>query len=64
MKKSHLISILLFSLIVSACGSGAASPTPTVDVSAPVLAEDILIAEGRVEPVRFAELALNASRNS
>jgi len=61
MKKSHLIAILLIALIVSACGSGETNPTPTVDVSAPVLAEDILIAEGRVEPVRFAELALNAS---
>jgi multidrug resistance efflux pump len=56
-----LFGLLLISLLLSACGSGAAS-TPAADELIPVVqADDVVIAEGRVEPVRFAEIALSAS---
>src|SRR3990172_8408313 len=61
MKKSNLIALFFLVITITACGAGEATPTPTEDVSAPVLASDILIAEGRVEPIRFTELALNTS---
>jgi HlyD family secretion protein len=46
---------------LSACGSGNAN-APTADEVIPVVeAANVVIAEGRVEPVRFAEIALSAS---
>jgi multidrug resistance efflux pump len=55
-----IVLIVLFGLFVSACGAApatepAATPIPTV------LADTAIITEGRLEPVRYAELALNAS---
>ncbi len=61
MKKSYLIIFIILGVTATACGAGGTNPTPTEESSAPVLAEDVLIAEGRVEPVRYAEIALNAN---
>ncbi len=60
MKTSRLIFVFaLFSLILAACSAGTpaaqATPIPTV------LADNSIVANGRLEPVRFTEIALNAS---
>jgi len=61
MNKSIFVSFIFPVLLVSACGTNGATPTATAESSSPVLAENVIIAEGRVEPVRFTEIALNAS---
>jgi len=47
------------SLLLAACSPSAATPTP--EPIATVKADDIVVAEGRVEPIRYTELALNAN---
>jgi len=48
-------------LLVSACGSPA-TPTPEAAATPPPAAgPSVIIAEGRVEPIRYAELAFTAS---
>jgi len=61
MKHKFLIVILGLSLLVTACGS-AGNATPTISDAIPtVIADDTIIAEGRVEPVHYAEIAFSAS---
>jgi len=61
MKHKFLIVILGLSLLVTACGS-AGNATPTISDTIPtVIADDTIIAEGRVEPVHYAEIAFSAS---
>ncbi len=60
MKHTKFIALLfVISLLVAACGSAPATaeatPIPTV------VADKTIIAEGRLEPIHYAELALNAS---
>jgi multidrug efflux pump subunit AcrA (membrane-fusion protein) len=57
---SALIVIVATSLLLAACAPGTAA-TPTPEAIPTVKAEDAVAAEGRVEPVRYAELALNSS---
>lgn len=52
--------VLLLGLLLSACGRAPAA-TPTATVIPTVLADTAIISEGRLEPVRFAGIALNAS---
>jgi multidrug efflux pump subunit AcrA (membrane-fusion protein) len=48
-------------LLLAGCSSGGATaPTSTPEISE-TTAPGVVIAEGRVEPIRFAEIALNAS---
>jgi multidrug resistance efflux pump len=47
------------SLLLAACSPTAATPTP--QPIATVKADDVVVAEGRVEPIRFTKLALNAN---
>lgn len=56
---SALVIIVAFSLLLAACAPAAATPTPAP--IATVKASDIVVAEGRVEPVRFTQLSLNAN---
>ena len=51
---------VLASLLLAACSSPAA-PTSEATPLPIVQADDTLIAEGRVEPIRYAEIAFNAS---
>lgn len=51
---------LVISLFVAACSPSAAQPT-TATVIPTVKADETLIAEGRVEPIHFAEIAFNRS---
>jgi multidrug resistance efflux pump len=59
MKTKLIIIALLTSLILAGCG--AATPTPEATPIPTVLADPTIISEGRLEPVRYTELALNAS---
>src|SRR5574339_1059798 len=62
MKYRFMITLMALSFLVSACsasGQPQTDPTPTAlpDASA----DSAIIAEGRLEPVRFAEIAFTAS---
>ena len=56
---SALMILVGLSLLLAACSPAAASPTP--EPVATVKADDIVVAEGRVEPIRYTQLALNAN---
>jgi len=61
MKRLLIISFVMFAgLLLSACGSGSeqaaeSTPIPTV------VAEDVIVAEGRIEPIRYVDIAFNAN---
>ena len=61
MKRLLTITMLVFvGLMLSACGSGAestAEPTPIPTVQA----ENFIVAEGRIEPIHYVDIAFNAS---
>jgi multidrug efflux pump subunit AcrA (membrane-fusion protein) len=61
MKHRIFIALTLISLFVTACSSAGNAAQPTPAVIPTVIADDTIIAEGRVEPVHFAEIAFNAS---
>ena len=59
--KTRMVSLFIFAgLLLAACSP---SGTPATDATPipTVIADEALIAEGRVEPVRYAEIAFNAS---
>lgn len=62
MNKKFLIAIVLLSLglLVSACGS-AANTAATPEAVPTAVADDTIIAEGRLEPIHYAEIAFSAS---
>ena len=61
MKRLHIISFVIFAgLFLSACGnsgkeSAVSTPIPTV------MAENAIVAEGRLEPIHYVDIAFNAS---
>jgi HlyD family secretion protein len=60
MKTKILSLFALANLLLAACAS--AGVQPTVETQIPVVvADDTLIAEGRVEPIHYAEIAFNTS---
>lgn len=60
MKTARLILLASVAVLLAGCG---AAPTPTAEATAipTVLADTAIVTEGRLEPVRYAEIALNAS---
>ena len=61
MKEKIVVTLVALSLLVSACSAGAAA-TPTPATAQPTAAADgTIIAEGRLEPIRYADIAFNAS---
>ena len=53
-------AVIVLSILLAACApqqTPAAAPSPIPTVKAPA----VVVAEGRVEPIRFARLALNSS---
>jgi multidrug resistance efflux pump len=60
MNRTLFITVVLLTLgiLVSACG-GPANTTPTAEVIPTVIADDTIIAEGRLEPVHYASVAYN-----
>jgi len=61
MKNKILILFLISSLFFTACSTSGTTPIATPDVIPTVIADDTIIAEGRVEPISYAEIAFNAS---
>lgn len=60
MKTIKLITFMALALVLAACSSGntkTTEPTPIPTVQA----DSAIVAEGRVEPVHYAEIAFNAS---
>ncbi len=59
MKNKAIMTVILLSLLAAACGA----PTPTAEATPipTVVADNTIITEGRLEPIHYAELALNAS---
>ena len=59
MKHILFFTLIILALTVTACGGAAATPEatpiPTVE------ADDTIIAEGRLEPIRFTEVSLTTS---
>jgi HlyD family secretion protein len=60
MKYQLILALVLVSLLFSACSAGNAA-TPTAEAIPTVIADTTIIAEGRLEPVRYAEIAFTAS---
>lgn len=62
MKYKVVILFVVASLFFTACAlSGSPATTATPEVIPTVLADNTIIAEGRVEPITYAEIAFNAS---
>ena len=59
MKYIKFLTLILLALTLAACGSAAATPEATPVPT--VVADDTIIAEGKLEPIHYTELALNAS---
>ncbi|HMD80175.1 MAG TPA: efflux RND transporter periplasmic adaptor subunit, partial [Anaerolineales bacterium] len=59
MKARLLSQFILASLLFAAC-SPAGTPASEATPLPTVIADEALIAEGRVEPIRYAEIAFNA----
>lgn len=55
-----LVTLMLVSLLATAC-SAAPAATATPDVVPTVLTDNTIIAEGRLEPIRYAELSFKTS---
>src|SRR5512143_2396417 len=61
MKQKLLIALVGLCLVLSACSAGAQGAEPTPQVIPTVIADSTIIAEGRLEPLRDAEIAFTAS---
>jgi len=62
MKPRMFILFVALSLFFAACSSSGKVAAPSTPETIPtVLADDTIIAEGRVEPITYAEIAFNAS---
>lgn len=56
MNHKVFIALMLTGLLLAACSGGAAA-TPTAEAIPTVLADSTIIAEGRLEPLRYVEMA-------
>jgi HlyD family secretion protein len=61
MKKILLIALAALVLFITACSSSANASTATPEIIPTVIADDTIIAEGRVEPIHYAEIAFSTS---
>jgi multidrug resistance efflux pump len=59
MKHIKFLALIVLALTLAACGSATATPAATQVPT--VVADDTIIAEGKLEPIHYTELALNAS---
>lgn len=60
MKHLRLLTMIILALTVAACGTAPTATTEATPIPT-VIADDTIIAEGRVEPIQYAEIAFNAS---
>ena len=61
MKTTRRIMFILLALVLTACGAGKAAEATPAAVIPPITADNTIVAEGRVEPISFADVAFNAS---
>jgi HlyD family secretion protein len=61
MKNKILVMFAVLSLVFTACSTSGTAPTATPEAIPTVVADDTVIAEGRVEPVQYAEIAFTTS---
>ena len=61
MKRTLIIVLISLSLLITACSSAGSAATPTPEAIEPVETNSTIIAEGRLEPVHYAEIAFTAS---
>lgn len=61
MKQKLLITLMGLSLLFTACSTPSSAATATPEAISTVIADSTIIAEGRLEPIRYAEIAFNAS---
>src|SRR5512143_3815912 len=61
MKYKLLIGLIALSLLMTACSTSGKAATETPAATPTAAADGAIVAEGRVEPVRDAEIAFNAS---
>src|ERR1044071_10076956 len=61
MKQKIFIALILLSVLLSACSAGGTGTTATPEAIPTVIADSTIIAEGRLEPARDADIAFNAS---
>jgi len=61
MNTKIILLIVLASLFFTACSTSGSAATETPEVIPTVIADDTVIAEGRVEPISYADIAFNAS---
>lgn len=61
MKRTFILTLIGLSLVLTACAGAGSAATPTAEAIPPVIADSTIIAEGRLEPVHFAEIAFTAS---
>ena len=61
MKRTFTVTLIGLSLVLTACAGSGSAATATPEAIPPVLADSTIIAEGRLEPVHFAEVAFTAS---
>ncbi len=60
MKHLKLLTIIILALSIAACGAAPTAATEATPIPT-VLADDTIISEGRIEPIHYTELALNAN---
>ena len=61
MKKTLFVSVVILGMFVAACSAKGNTPSATPEVIPTVIADSTVIAEGRVEPIQYAEIAFSAS---
>ena len=61
MKAVKLLVFILLALALTACGAGKAAQATPEAAPSPVVADNSIVSEGRVEPVDYADVAYNAS---
>jgi multidrug resistance efflux pump len=60
MKNKNLVILLTLSLLITACSTSGNAASATPEAIPTVIADNTIIAEGNIEPIRFAEIAFNA----
>src|SRR3990172_1305550 len=61
MKHLLIKSFVIFAgLLLTACGAGGEAAAPSTPIPT-VVAENVIVAEGRLEPIRYVDIAFNAN---
>jgi HlyD family secretion protein len=53
--------LLCLSLLLGACSPGSNTATPTAEAAPPAISDTAIIAEGRLEPIHYADIAFTTS---